>query len=261
MCFLFQVPSPLAESIHALLGFQLGVFPAKFLGVPLITSKLSLADCQPLLEKILASISSWTTKFLSYTGRLILIKSVIFSIQSYWSSFFILPAAVLNNIKFIMCRFLWKGPSLLKYGAKVAWNKITRPLSEGGLAIKNLEEWNKALILLHLWRVVNSSICSIWAFWIRSNIKSKQFWCMPIPSECSWIWRKVLQLRPIAAKHIRFRIGNGKITSLWFDPWLSDLPLASSIHSPLISNSGLGPWATVHLIIRNSAWSLNYFKS
>lgn len=141
----------------------MGGFPAKFLGVPLITSKLSLADCYPLIAKIKARISSWTNKFLSYAGRLQLIKSVIFSIQSFWSSHFILPAAMLKDLKSIMSRFLWKGPSLLKYGAKVAWSKIALPFSEGGLAINHLEDWNRALIIIHLWRIVNPNHCSLWA--------------------------------------------------------------------------------------------------
>lgn len=70
MCFLSNSPLVTAEAILSSLGFQVGLFPAKFLGVPLITSKLSLADCRPLLERIVARISSWTNKFLSYSGRL-----------------------------------------------------------------------------------------------------------------------------------------------------------------------------------------------
>lgn len=38
---------------------------------------------------------------------------------------------------------------MLKYGAKVAWTRVTLPFAEGGLAIKNLEDWNRALILMH----------------------------------------------------------------------------------------------------------------
>lgn len=56
--FLSHVPPSVADSIIDTLGFQLGGFPAKFLGVPLLTSKLSLADCRPLIERIVARISS-----------------------------------------------------------------------------------------------------------------------------------------------------------------------------------------------------------
>ena len=64
-------------------GFSLGSFPMKYLGVPLISTRLSHCDCQPLLDKIMARIQSWTSRSLSYAGRLQLIASVLYSIQMY----------------------------------------------------------------------------------------------------------------------------------------------------------------------------------
>lgn len=45
LCYLSNVPANHFVDIISCLGFQLGVFPASFLGVPLITSKISLFDC------------------------------------------------------------------------------------------------------------------------------------------------------------------------------------------------------------------------
>lgn len=256
-CYLANVPADQSEAILSCLGFQLGTFPAKFLGVPLITSKLSRADCQPLLARIKSKISSWTNKFLSYVGRLQLLKSVIFAIQSYWSEHFALPAAVLSEIQSSLFRFLWKGPSLQKHGAKVACNKISLPLSEGGLAIKHIKDWNHALLILQVLKVINPfpppyGLFGLELFTWKINI----FGAPMCPPDCSWVWRKVLQLRPVALQYIRYQIGNGALTSLWFDPWLAGNPLASSMHSLLISRSRLGHNAKVSSIILNSAWNL-----
>ena len=43
-------------------GFSLGSFPLKYLGVPLISTRLSHSDYQPLLDKIMARIQSWTSR-------------------------------------------------------------------------------------------------------------------------------------------------------------------------------------------------------
>lgn len=43
---------------------------AQYLGVPLISSRLSSTDCTMLLEKITGRIDSWTSKNLSFAGRL-----------------------------------------------------------------------------------------------------------------------------------------------------------------------------------------------
>jgi hypothetical protein len=71
----------------------------KYLGMPLISGKLSYDDCVPLIEKITARINSWTVRHLSFSGRLQLIQSVLNSIQLLWSSIFILPKKVVKVIE------------------------------------------------------------------------------------------------------------------------------------------------------------------
>lgn len=143
-------------------GITKGSFPAKFLGVPLITKKLTKRDCQPLMVRILSRITAWRTHFLSYAGRLQLIKSVLFAIQSYWSAHFILPKGIVNQLQSMFSRFLWNG-NLEGKKAKVAWSSITKPFGEGGLGIKDIIEWNNALIMRHLLKLVNLASNSLWA--------------------------------------------------------------------------------------------------
>lgn len=62
------------------------------------------------------------------------------------------------------------------YGAKVSWDDITKPFSEGGLDIKGLLEWNKALILHHLCNILSLHSTSIWVKWSKANyLKGKIF--------------------------------------------------------------------------------------
>ena len=77
--------------LMSIFGFQLGTLLIRYLGVPLISTKLSSKDCKYLLEKIAARIKSWTSKHLTYAGRLQLIGSVLFSLQIFWMTLFILP--------------------------------------------------------------------------------------------------------------------------------------------------------------------------
>lgn len=76
-----------------------GELPLRYLEVPLRTKKISIGQCQPLIEKMLARITSWTTKFLSYADRLQLLKAVVFLIQIYWSQLLILPKNLLEVIE------------------------------------------------------------------------------------------------------------------------------------------------------------------
>ncbi|XP_075101661.1 uncharacterized protein LOC142177098 [Nicotiana tabacum] len=78
--------------------FSIGEMPFKYLGVPLSSRKLSMAQCLPLVEKIIDRIKCWTTKFLSYSGRVQLIKSVLFEMQTYWAQVFLLPKKILTMV-------------------------------------------------------------------------------------------------------------------------------------------------------------------
>ena len=145
--FITGTSAQLRQEIQEQLDVHIRTPPIQYLGVPLITKSLTKNDCNKLVETITTRIKLWTSASLSYAGRLQLIKSTIFSMQVYWSSMFILPAAVTKNIESIMARFLWRGSSLEKHGAKVCWDKICYPLKEGGLGIKRMQDWNNAALL------------------------------------------------------------------------------------------------------------------
>ncbi|KAK4392794.1 hypothetical protein Sango_2057200 [Sesamum angolense] len=73
------------------LSFQEGQLPVKYLGLPLISSRLSLANCRPLLDKINSRIQGWGGISLSIAAWVQLIKSVLMELNTYWAMAFILP--------------------------------------------------------------------------------------------------------------------------------------------------------------------------
>ncbi|KAL0284426.1 UNVERIFIED_CONTAM: hypothetical protein Sradi_7198300 [Sesamum radiatum] len=69
------------DSLLAILDFQEGHLPLRYLGLPLLASRLSISDCQPILRKIEARIKGWEGVMLSFAGRVQLIKSVLSALQ------------------------------------------------------------------------------------------------------------------------------------------------------------------------------------
>lgn len=199
------------DSLLGVLGFKEGSLPVRYLGVPLISSKLRKADCNALVERITAKIKSWTCKFLSYAGRAQLVRSVLFAIQVYRSSLFILPKGVTKKIEQVMRSFLWKGDDLSKGGAKVAWDSLCPPYKEGGLGFRDVEAWNRAAMVKHIWHLCTDSDHSIWSSWVRNYlIKNRNFWTLRAPGECSWTWRKLLKLRLLV--HDEFSLSGSRVT-------------------------------------------------
>lgn len=59
------------EDILQYIGFKKGMLLFKYLGVPESEEiKLTINQCQPLIDRMLQSIQSWTVNFLSYARRL-----------------------------------------------------------------------------------------------------------------------------------------------------------------------------------------------
>ncbi|GAV71908.1 hypothetical protein CFOL_v3_15397, partial [Cephalotus follicularis] len=100
-----------------------------------------------LLDKLTRRTSSWMCNSLSFGGKLQLMASVLFSIQVFWCSTFILPVAVTKECDRIMRSFLWHGTDYGKKSGKVAWSRVCKPKKEGGLGFVGCRVWNQAAIM------------------------------------------------------------------------------------------------------------------
>ncbi|KAL0439703.1 UNVERIFIED_CONTAM: putative ribonuclease H protein [Sesamum latifolium] len=177
------------QDILALVGFQEGCLPIRYLGVPLTASRLTVADCQPILDRISSRLTGWTHLNLSLVGRAQLLKSVLSSLHVYWSSVFVLPKSIIKVIEQKMRSFLWKGPSGSGF-AKVSWGQVCKPKEEGGLGIRRVLHMNQALMLKHVWRILQEDPSSIWVAWVlRYRLRNQTIWTVNAAS-ASWCWRK-----------------------------------------------------------------------
>lgn len=228
--------------------------PVKYLGVLSISTKLRYSDCLALKDRMLKRVLSWSNKLLSYGGRSQLISSVLFSIQVYWSSIFIIPHKMMMEIEGILNAFLWNGVELKTAGVKVSWNAVCVPKSEGGLGFKRLNEWNIASMLRHLWALCKKEDI-LWVKWVHSNVIKNQFiWHMRLPSDSSWTLRKIFSLRLQGQRFIKSVIGNGQTTFLWLDNWHTLGPLFQKFGNRVVFNLGRSLCAKVSSIIVNGRW-------
>ncbi|GKV04847.1 hypothetical protein SLEP1_g16949 [Rubroshorea leprosula] len=184
------------------LGFLEGKLPVKSLCVPLIAGKLSVLDCQPILEKIKARINGWAMKHLSFAGRVQLVNAVLFHLQVFWSSTFLLPDKVLDQIDSCCRNFIWKGAWDKAAMAMVAWEDLCLPRTEGRLGLKQIKIWDKAAVGKLLQELST------------------------IPTNCSWYRKKIMKLREDVQPYVVMQLGDGRQSSLFYDRWLGNEPLA-----------------------------------
>ncbi|KAH6757807.1 hypothetical protein C2S52_023297 [Perilla frutescens var. hirtella] len=93
-------------SIQQLVGFPIGNWHVRYLGIPLTTKKLSMVDYTSLIDKISTTINVWSAKTLSYAGRTELIRSVLQGIECHWLQTFPLPVVCTNYIISLCRNFL-----------------------------------------------------------------------------------------------------------------------------------------------------------
>lgn len=96
--------------------FAEGTLPVRYLGLPLMTKVMDKNDYLPLVERVRSGINTWTCRFLSYAGRLQLIKAVLMSIVNFWAGVFTLPSKCIKEVEQLCSSFLWTRPAL-----KVHW--------------------------------------------------------------------------------------------------------------------------------------------
>ena len=251
----------LHDRIRGIFGFNEGKLPFRYLGVPVTSSRLSKTDCSSLIDSITARAKSWSQRFLSFAGRLQLIKSVLHSIQVFWASVFTIPLSVLARIELILRQFLWKGPELGPGGAKVTWSMVCRPKKEGGLGLRRLSDCNKAAMLKHIW-ILFTDKESLWHKWIHSTfLKNKNFWVAPKPTFCSWAWKKILDLRKDYRRQFVWRIGDGSETSFWFDYWHPKGPFCELFSNRDIYCSGIPRFSSVQQFLSSDWRSSNFLQA
>ncbi|GJR25235.1 reverse transcriptase zinc-binding domain-containing protein [Tanacetum coccineum] len=153
-----------------------------------------------------------------------------------------------------MRNFLWCHGNLGKGKSKVAWEVVCLPKDEGGLGIRRIECFNSALMTTHIWKLLTLKE-SLWVKWIHEyKLNGRNFWDIPLRGNMSWGWRKILKMRPIIREFIWCKIGDGSITSIWFDRWCDMGPLATHISPRDIFRAGLNLKSKVKDVIHNGTW-------
>ena len=180
----------------------------------------------------------------------------------YWASMFILPFRIMLDLEQLMRGFLWCQGDMRRGKAKVAWETVCLPKNEGGLGLRRLEEFNKALITSHIWILLTNKE-SLWVQWIHCyKLRGRSFWDVPFLGNMSWSWRKILHLRPIIRQFVWYKIGDGNMASVWFDNWCAQSPLIDIIMSRDMYRAGLDRSLSFKdsIVDGNWIWPCNWYS-
>jgi hypothetical protein len=106
-------------------------------------------------EHIEKKLSSWKVKYVSISGRLVLINSILSSLSIFMLSFFKIPKGVLEKIDYFISRFFWQNDSQKKKYRLTKWIIVCQLKDQGGLGIQNLEIQKQCLLSKWLFKLIN----------------------------------------------------------------------------------------------------------
>ncbi|XP_074266519.1 uncharacterized protein LOC141589794 [Silene latifolia] len=180
------------REVELITGMKRGTVSFSYLGVTVSPKRLSVQDCQCLIDKVVDRIRGMGSRKLSYAGRLVLIKAVLSTLHGYWSRIFILPKMVISKIEAICRRYLWHGADQKESPALGSWANICQPRKQGGLGLKDFHVWNLATVGNWAWR----KICQVKQLLkpYLSNLSSGEHytitagyqWLKPAVGQVSW---------------------------------------------------------------------------
>jgi hypothetical protein len=208
------------------------------------------------MEKRLAG---WKRMYLSKGGRLTLIKSTLSNLPTYFLSLFPIPVTVARRLEKIQREFLWAGMGEERKFHLVKWSVVCSPVRVGGLGLRSLVLFNKALLGKWLWRFGVERL----SFW-REIIGAKYGvieggWCS-VDGRGSYgvsLWRYIRRGWSDFRDNVNYEVGYGNNIRFWDDRWCGDQPL--KVRFPSLHRIALEPSAMVNdvLTIHNGSHSWN----
>ena len=206
-----------------ILATPIGTLSIRYLGLPLTDRHLRTQDWQPVMAKVESRLSGWRGRLLSQGGRLILVKSVLSALPTFFMSVFQMPARLRRRLEGIMRQFFWHGTDTVRGGALVAWDSVCRPLSNGGLGIRHLHHNNLALMCKWIARVMKPAddILSHLLHEMYGSTLDWSLWATPQRGDSPFM-AGLRGTFPLVQQFFRPQLGNGAIFRFWEDNW-SDL--------------------------------------
>lgn len=187
-----------------------------------------------MIDKLKKILSTWKRRHLSLGGRVTLINSILNSLPTFFLSFFKAPKKVIKTIVSLQRNFLWGGSEEKRKIAWVRWEKVCLPKKEGGLGIKNIEWFNKALLSKWRWRLLMGDE-GMWVRVVKARygyIEASELWGEGANNGekgSSW-WRNIGRSGESSFSVDWFKdglhrcLGKGDETKFWEDKWLGNMP-------------------------------------
>ncbi|XP_050237967.1 uncharacterized protein LOC126687449 [Mercurialis annua] len=215
-----NTPESLANQIMQELNLSLMLPSDKYLGLPVQVLSSKNVTFAGLLSILQSKLSGWKEKFLSQGGKEVLIKAVLMAIPVYAMMCFLLPKSLNNRINRLISKFWWGEHNEDRKIAWVAWAKMCRSKWQGGLGIRDLDAFNRALLAKQCWRIMQNPDSVLFQLWKGRYFRNGNVLDATRGYNPSWGWQSMLKGRALLQKGLRWQCNSGTRIRILQDAWL-----------------------------------------
>ncbi|WCJ40291.1 DNAse I-like superfamily protein [Euphorbia peplus] len=261
-----NLPNRYREEVLHILDFRPTSDLGKYLGVPLIHSRITRGTYQYILDGIRGKLLGWAANTLSFAGRITLAKAVLSAIPYFSMQTACLPVYVCSKIDELIRAFLWGSTRDARKISLVKWEEVCSPVVCGGLGMRNSQTMNCAFIS----KLGFNFIAQPDLFWVRILTAKYKTEIIPDPTKASLanssvLWKAMSRNKSNLHIGIKWSVGDGKKSRFWTDNWVGDLgPLYLLAFGPIpenlihlrvtdmVDNTGMWKWDSFKHLLPNS---------
>lgn len=200
------------------LGYKHTTDLGKYLGVPILHSRVTRNTYSYMVERLKAKINQWNASNISLAGRVTLADSVMLSLPTYAMQTSKIPKQTCKEIEKLTRQFVWNGTDDTRHIPLVRWKIVQNAKSDGGLGLRRLDLVNKALFMKLCCNLMTSNN-SLWVRILREKYKLHDMQTNNItaPKSSSVTWRFICENWSVARNNTLWTLGNGKTARFWTD--------------------------------------------
>lgn len=108
-----SITTPRMNVLLNMIGFNRGILPFTYLGVPIFKGKVKYVYLKPIVDKIISKMTAWKGSSLSMVFRSMLVKTIVQSMLTHTITCYNWPTSLLKDIERASRNFIWSS-SIIK---------------------------------------------------------------------------------------------------------------------------------------------------
>ncbi|XP_010468816.1 PREDICTED: uncharacterized protein LOC104748941 [Camelina sativa] len=218
-----KVPTEVRTQLKGVMGISSEGGMGSYLGIPEDLQGSKTKAFRYVSDRLDDRVNGWSAKILSKGGKEVMIKSVALALPTHVMSCYKLPTELTSRLTSVIAKFWWKSNDKERGLHWVAWDRLCKDKSEGGLGFRALEQFNDAMLAKQYWQLIHypSSLMARVLrgryFWNSHPLQAKK------PYSPSFAWWSIFSTKGLVEHGSRWAIGLGCNVSVWRDPWIPDI--------------------------------------